>query len=564
MVSIAIIMTVSYFVRANIINEFRIKSLNTLNTQALNVQSYTEKFGVAAAILSRRPDIKNFVRQPQVIRNSLEDSIAKILDHTNALAGSHNIWLADKNGNILITSNNGLTNKASQPSNILHTNYFKTALQGRLGRANIILNVDQRYYLFSAPIYSDNGVIGATIILVPIVGLEQPWALIEEPIIVTNKSEQILLSNVSSWRLLSLSDVGSEDLIVENNLNSKTLTKHFIITEKYVPILDWKLAFLQPKTALNNRARTSIALTALGVILIWLLFWFIWQRYQRVEQERQQQIAFSNLLEEKVNRRTTDLSNANQQLEKEIEDRKQTEQELRITQKELIQSAKMASIGQMSTVLAHEYNQPISAIQFYAVNAKTMLDQALQEDAKDNMARIEELTKRMASLTSSLRNFAHKPGSKLKKVKMSVVLDLLLTLMQPRLRSENVDLIVKTPDEDLSVMAGNTRLTQVISNLIANSIDAIKNQTDKKITLEWRPKGNDKVEIFIKDNGPGLPKTDRDNLYDAFYTTKDNQEGLGLGLFIVYNLINELGGKLILIDEESYGAVFCILLERHD
>lgn len=562
--SIAIIMTVNYFVRTNITDDLRRKSTNILNIQALNAQSYTEKFGVAATMLSRRPDITSFVQQTKTVRESLIPTISRVLDHTNALAGSNNIWLVDKQGNVLITSNITKQKNQYSPANIAEQNYFKTALQGRLGRANIFQSIDARFYLFAAPIYTETGVVGATIILIPIEQIEQSWTLIQEPIIITNKADKILLSNIDQWQLRNIKVTDSNAVINEGFINSNVLNKNYIITEQYIPLLDWRLAILQPKSVLNRRARSSNALTVLAVLLIWLLFWFIWQRYQRIDAERQQQVAFSNLLEEKVIRRTKDLSNANKQLEKEIDERKLAEQELRITQKELIQSAKMASIGQMSTVLAHEYNQPISAIQFYAVNAQTMLEQSQQADAKENMGRIAELTKRMAGLTTSLRNFAHKPGSKLKKVKMSVVIDLLLTLMQPRLKSENVNLIIRPPKEDLNVMAGNTRLTQIISNLIANSIDAIKNQEDKQITLEWHPKNNNKVEIFIKDNGPGLPKNERDNLYDAFYTTKDNQEGLGLGLFIVYNLINELGGKLIIIDEEGYGAVFCISLERHD
>lgn len=563
-ISITTIMTVRYFVRKDITNELQLKSVNTLNIQALNVQTYTEKFGVAASILSRRPDITNYVQQAKSAREIIEPSVLRILNHTNALAGSNNIWLVDTQGNVLITSEQSAEKKENLPLNISNQDYFKTALQGRLGRANVIRQIDQRFYLFAAPIYTKNGVVGATVILVPIVQLEQTWAIIPEPIIVTDSTQKVLLSNVREWQLLNIENKNSKLPFNDSFINSSYLEKNFIITEKYIPILDWKLAIFQPKNIIDKRARSSTALSVLGVLLTWLLFWFIWQRYQKVAIDRQQQIAFSHLLEEKVVRRTEELSSANTQLEKEVEERKSTEVELRITQKELIQSAKLASIGQMSTVLAHEYNQPISAIQFYAVNAQTMIKQSLQEDALDNMSRIEELTKRMASLTNSLRNFAHKPGAKLKKVKLSVVADLLITLMQPRLTAEKVDLILRPPKQDLNVMAGNTRLTQIISNLMANSIDAIKNQTEKKITLEWHPKGEKAVEIFIKDNGPGLPKNEQENLYEAFYTTKDNLEGLGLGLFIVYNLINELGGKLTIVDEKDYGAVFCIELERHD
>ncbi|MGH1427117.1 MAG: sensor histidine kinase, partial [Arenicella sp.] len=210
------------------------------------------------------------------------------------------------------------------------------------------------------------------------------------------------------------------------------------------------------------------------------------------------------------------------------------------------------------------YNQPISAIQFYAINAQTLIKESSDIDALDNMSRIEELTKRMASLTNSLRNFAHKPEQKRKKIQISTVIDQLVILMQPRLKTENVELIINHSKHDLTVMAGSTRLTQILSNLIANSIDALKGQSQKTITLEYLANNTETVEIYIKDNGPGIPVDQREKLYEAFYTTKSNQDGLGLGLFIVYNLLNELGGKLDIIDEKDYGAVFRIELERHD
>jgi len=168
----------------------------------------------------------------------------------------------------------------------------------------------------------------------------------------------------------------------------------------------------------------------------------------------------------------------------------------------------------------------------------------------------------MATLTNSLRNFAHKPAQALKNVKVENVIDQVSTLMKPRLKSENVKLIIKPAKSETMVLAGNTRLTQIISNLIANSIDALKNQENKEITLEWMHTKDNKVQIYIKDNGPGIPSEHRDKIYEAFYSTKSNQEGLGLGLFIVYNLINELKGNITITEEANYDTVFCIELDR--
>lgn len=583
LVSVIIIFTVRYFTEQNIVSKLETESINAINIQSLNAQTYTEKYGVAASMLSRRPDIVNFIQQSSAVRGFLRDGIVRLLNHTSALSGSKSIWLVDKNGDVLLQSVNTNNSENFPAKNIAREPYFQTAMQGRLGRANLIQNPNNRSYLFGAPIFSNNQIVGATIILVSIENLEQTWALIPDPIIALDKNKNILLSNVKDWRLLTfglnkqnkLTQENNKDLLIRRNKNKVTTQStdlndesQFLVIKKSIPLLEWDLIILQNQKKIKDNLNNSTIIALLGLLLFWLTIWFVWHRNQRIIRERQQQTEFANILEDRVKRRTKAVSIANSQLEKEVEERKATEQELRKTQKELIQAAKMASIGQMSTILAHEYNQPISAIQFYAINAQTLIEESSQGEALDNMSRIEELTKRMASLTNSLRNFAHKPGQKLKKVEISKVIDQLIILMQPRLKAENVELIIHRAPQNIAVMAGSTRLTQILSNLLANSIDALKKQEQeqeqKTITLEWRARDSQMVELLIKDNGPGIPKNDREKLYDAFYTTKGSEDGLGLGLFIVYNLINEIGGKLSILDEDGYGAVFCIELERQD
>jgi len=105
----------------------------------------------------------------------------------------------------------------------------------------------------------------------------------------------------------------------------------------------------------------------------------------------------------------------------------------------------------------------------------------------------------MSMLTNSLRNFAHKPKLDLKVIEVEKVVNQLLVLMQPLAKSEGVEIVVKRPDEELTAIAGDTRLTQILSNLIANSIDALKQQDDKRIDLEWHIKDDLKCEkIFLK------------------------------------------------------------------
>ena len=586
--SIILFLLARHFSNENRTTQLQNESLNTLRIQSLNAQTYTNKYAVAASMLSKRPDITNFVKYALTTNTNQTTKIQQLLYKTNALLGSHSILLADRNGNIV--SRTDLLNNINSfpPDNFRNTTYFQTASQRRMGRANIIIDENNRFYLFAAPIIDNKQFVGSTILLISFDHIEQSLALISDPVFAIDRQGTILLSNVEDWRLKKF--ITDTDQAIPNNIVLTTLDQslvtikaatnigntneeasdenhrkksiNYLIKQEKIPILEWNLITLQNQSKIDDTVNTYSLITLLGLLLAWQLAWIAWRRNQSTQLERQKQIEFANELEARVKRRTKDVSIANQKLEKEIDERKNTEQELRKTQQELIQAAKMASIGQMSTVLAHEYNQPISAIQFYAINAETMLNNKQNDDAIDNMQRISELTKRMATLTNSLRNFAHKPAQALKNVKVENVIDQVSTLMKPRLKSENVKLIIKPAKSETMVLAGNTRLTQIISNLIANSIDALKNQENKEITLEWMHTKDNKVQIYIKDNGPGIPSEHRDKIYEAFYSTKSNQEGLGLGLFIVYNLINELKGNITITEEANYDTVFCIELDR--
>lgn len=567
LLSIAVIYSVRSVVHDETMTQIKENALRNLDIQALSARSFTDKYAVTAKLLAKRNDIIHFFN----CKKCEFLNIVKLINQTTAITGARSVWLVSTNGDIMLTSGPIL-----ERQNISESDYFQAALQGRLGRENIVNGIDGRSYLLAAPVFKDNSVIGVTVVLVEMATIEASWALIQHPIVALNQDQQIFLSNVKKWQLLNLvNDSNNKDQEgLFNRINDDQSdgivsseyqvdgVRRFLLTEKYVPLLDWNLIAMQDYSIVTKRVNSATVNTLLGLLLLWAVAWFIWSRNQRIIAERNQQIEFANLLEKRVQRRTQAVSIANKKLESEVEERKLTEMELRRTQKELIQAAKMASIGQMSTVLAHEYNQPISAIQFYADSAKKLFKEARERDGFDNLDRIEQLTKRMSMLTNSLRKFAHKPKLDLKVIEVEKVVNQLMVLMQPLAKSEKVEIIIQRPSEDLTAIAGDTRLTQILSNLIANSIDALKQQEHKMINLEWRIKDKNLIEIVVRDNGPGISHEMREDIFEAFYTTKSTSEGLGLGLFIVYNLVNEIGGKLSLVDEEGFGAVFVLELKR--
>lgn len=239
-------------------------------------------------------------------------------------------------------------------------------------------------------------------------------------------------------------------------------------------------------------------------------------------------------------------------LERRVRDRTR---ELRQTQEGLIHSAKLAAIGQMSAVLSHEYNQPLAAIRSYADNAQLLFQKGRVEQGQDNLARIGRLVDRLANLSKTLKTFARRPGVDTKPVSVEMVADEAILLMLPRARKNGVALELLCEQAGLHVMAGHTRLEQVLINLIANALDALVDRPGGGVTANetFLPSGKIQIRIYQKagsgcievaDNGPGIALELEKSIFEPFVTSKDRGVGLGLGLPIAYNLIKGFGGRL--------------------
>ncbi len=561
--SLCILLVVAHAVKTQGVQNIENEATRFLDAQALSVEALTNKFAVLGALLARRPDVVS------VYNDISKDAtvINKILTSSAKLAGAKNIWLVNAEGRVVAsTSNEHVGTLVSDKP------YYSTAMEGRLGRATIVQDFDARSYIFASPVFAQSRVIGMVVVQIDLELLEEIWGIEVNSVVAVDKSKKIFLSNANKWRFKYLYQSADHSLVEDSLFQSvtpptgvKTISKVYEIGEgqqyllyyKYLPLLEWQLVLLKPYQPIVTRIKFSIAIATFVLLFAWLLYWIVRQRGLRREQEQQQQREFSQLLEKKVERRTEELLSANNQLALEVDERKHAEQELRKAQNELIQAAKMALIGQMSTELAHEYNQPIAAIKFYAENADALLDKKSYEDVKSNMSRIAMLTDRMSKLTGTLRTFAHKPDNELKKVDLGAVVDEVLVLMKPRAQKEQVVMNIKSSKDAIYVRAGNTRLVQVMTNLISNALDALKSSDEKTLDIEWR-EVDGYAEIYIKDTGIGIDADIKEKIFEAFYTTKNSGDGLGLGLFIVYNIVRDFHGMLELKEEEGYGTVFLL------
>ncbi len=257
-------------------------------------------------------------------------------------------------------------------------------------------------------------------------------------------------------------------------------------------------------------------------------------------------------LESRVESRTADLTCANEKLIEEVEQH-------RNTQNELIQTAKLAVLGQMSAGINHELNQPLTAIRAYADNARAFLNMGKTEVAASNLDEIGGLTERMAKIIHPLKEFSRKSSGQPETVCLQAVRDGAMSIMYGRLNKQGAEISWPPHLEKIYVMADMVRLEQVIVNLISNALQAMDEVEHKRIEIDVQQQ-SDTLTIRVRDFGPGIPADELGRVFEPFFTTKQAGQGLGLGLSISHRIIENLNGRLSVANHLEGGAIFIIEL----
>lgn len=232
----------------------------------------------------------------------------------------------------------------------------------------------------------------------------------------------------------------------------------------------------------------------------------------------------------------------------------------RQTRDELVQSAKLAALGQMAAGIGHELNQPLAAIRAHIHSGSTLIARGNSEQALNNLEKIRALTARMAGQISHIRRFARRPDAELHPVDLPAVVHEALSLLEHRFEEERVTLKLALPPDMPRVMAEPVRLEQVVVNLIANALDAVAGRPERMVTVTAE-KSDAGASLIVGDTGAGIAAKDRGAVFDPFFTTKPVGAGLGLGLSISYNIIKDFGADIGVLETGPGGTRFIVSLK---
>ncbi len=288
------------------------------------------------------------------------------------------------------------------------------------------------------------------------------------------------------------------------------------------------------------------------MIIVLLLYWL--QRHRAYVYERES----GNRLKAEVERRTRELRETNVSLEAEIEERRRTENKLRMTQNELVQAGKLAALGQMSAAIAHEINQPLAAIRTFIASTRIFAERGDIQQVSGNLQIINNLADRMASVTSHLKIFARKSDpARPDQVKVEQAVDGALFLVDSQIKAAGARIEKKIEAQGLMVTGYLVQLEQVMVNLLTNALDAVADKDTPWIGIKVWTSGK-RAYISVADNGPGIPADLINRVFDPFVTTKPVGKGLGLGLSISYGIVQDFHGNIRAANRPEGGAEMII------
>ena len=243
-----------------------------------------------------------------------------------------------------------------------------------------------------------------------------------------------------------------------------------------------------------------------------------------------------------------------------ITERESIQRRVGVLQQELMHASRLSAMGEMASGIAHELNQPLTAIMNYARAARRHLDRTEPDTAPiaDLVDKAGQQAERAAEIIKRLRRFIKQDEGERHPEPINAVVEEAAALALIGASDSHIELIFDLDDALPSVLIDRIEVQQVVLNILRNAIEAFEGPGQRKIRVSTKGAGSGDVRVDIRDNGPGLAPDIADDPFRPFQTTKE--DGLGIGLAISRTIIDAHGGRLWAENPPEGGAAFCFSL----
>lgn len=250
-------------------------------------------------------------------------------------------------------------------------------------------------------------------------------------------------------------------------------------------------------------------------------------------------------------------------LMRDLTEQKQAEDEALHHREQMMHASRLTTMGEMAAAIAHEINQPLSAIATYTAACRRLLDQGGEEARGDVLTALQEISgqaHRAGEIIRRMRDFTRSRESQRRVVQLGSLVDEIRPLAELDAKANHVWLDVGIADGLAPVNVDGVQIQQVLLNLLRNGVDAMKELPDDQRHLSFtiRPEPDGNLRVEISDRGHGIPDQVRDRLFTPFFTTKAT--GMGMGLAISRSIVSAHGGKLDCSNNPGGGATFFFTL----
>lgn len=532
-----------------------------LGLYANALHTLIDRYRALPAVLALDPELIAALRGP--VSEPVQDDLNRKLERINGAANSSTLELLDRTG-LAIAASNWRLPSSYVGSNYGFRPYFKQTRSQGSGRfyAVGVTSGVPGYFLASAVNDEHGRFLGAMVVKLEFPELEREWRQGSDILLVSDARGITFIANQDGWRyreLQPLSGADRAELAETRQYDKQPLVplQHQVLTRfaanstlsrvqgpegsaeylwESLPLEgeNWTLHLLRkPQVAADGRN------AALGAAAVWL------------------SLVFAALFVSQRLRLARLRQRSREELKRQVEERTR---ELRTAQEGLVQSAKLAALGQMSAAMAHEINQPLTTQRMQLETLRLLLDHGQIDEARQALEPLEQMLTRMAALTSHLKTFArNSPVGLRERLDLATVVDQALHLLEARIRSEEVEIALYLA-RPAWVRGDAIRLEQVLINLLRNALDAMADKRYKRLEIRIEPDG-ELWRLSVLDSGGGIAEDDLAKVFDPFFTTKPVGEGLGLGLAISYGIVHEAGGQLQ-AENLPGGARFSLTLPR--